>query len=167
MRTAKTLTRLGGSQADLSLRWAHTHFVGFDMSWLICYHALFHSSHPEQVLMFCRYLVETVLSKLACHKTAIFAGKQSPSNLFLSVFSTTFSPNVFLLQPRQCLTSSSDTLIQGTVKHSLQINLKIKWARTWQNQQNGLWTQLRLRSAWASAQSDQSFRCPHEETLGP
>ena len=24
-----------------------------------------------------------------------------------------------------------------------------------------------LRSAWASAQSDQSLRCPHEETLGP
>ena len=23
-----------------------------------------------------------------------------------------------------------------------------------------------LRSAWASAQSDQSFRCPHEESLG-
>ena len=23
------------------------------------------------------------------------------------------------------------------------------------------------RSAWASAQSDQSLRCPHEESLGP
>ena len=27
--------------------------------------------------------------------------------------------------------------------------------------------QQRLRSAWASAQSDQSLRCLHEETLGP
>ena len=27
--------------------------------------------------------------------------------------------------------------------------------------------QQRLRSAWASAQSDQSLRCPHEESLGP
>ena len=27
--------------------------------------------------------------------------------------------------------------------------------------------QRRLRSAWASAQSDQSLRCPHEETFGP
>ena len=27
--------------------------------------------------------------------------------------------------------------------------------------------QRRLRSAWASAQSDQSLRCPHEESLGP
>ena len=24
----------------------------------------------------------------------------------------------------------------------------------------------KLRSAWSSAQSDQSLRCPHEETLG-
>ena len=24
------------SQADLSLRWAHSHFVGFVMRWLIC-----------------------------------------------------------------------------------------------------------------------------------
>ena len=27
--------------------------------------------------------------------------------------------------------------------------------------------QQRLGSAWASAQSDQSFRCSHEESLGP
>ena len=33
------------------------------------------------------------------------------------------------------------------------------WATSWQNQQNGRCTQLRLRSAWASAQSDQSLRC--------
>ena len=30
-----------------------------------------------------------------------------------------------------------------------------------------LCTQRRLRSAWPSAQSDQSLRCLHEETLGP
>ena len=35
MLTAKTLIRLGGCQADLSLRWAHTHFVGFVMRRLI------------------------------------------------------------------------------------------------------------------------------------
>ena len=34
-------------------------------------------------------------------------------------------------------------------------------------QQNDLCTQRRLRSAWASPQSDQSLLCPHEETLGP
>ena len=36
MRTAKTLIRLADAQADLSLRWAHSHFVAFVMSWLIC-----------------------------------------------------------------------------------------------------------------------------------
>ena len=30
-----------------------------------------------------------------------------------------------------------------------------------------LCVQRRLRSAWASAQFDQSLRCPHEESLGP
>ena len=41
-----------------------------------------------------------------------------------------------------------------------------KWATTWQNRQNECSpTQRRLRSAWASAQSDQSLRCPHEECL--
>ena len=45
MRTTKTLIRLGGcpgsdwadAQADLSLRWAHTHFVGFVMPRLILF----------------------------------------------------------------------------------------------------------------------------------
>ena len=34
VRPAKTQISLG-TQADLSLRWAHTHFVGFVMRWLI------------------------------------------------------------------------------------------------------------------------------------
>ena len=33
------------------------------------------------------------------------------------------------------------------------------WATSWQNQQNGMCAQRRLRSAWASPQSDQSLRC--------
>ena len=41
------------------------------------------------------------------------------------------------------------------------------WALSREKQQNDLCTQWRLRSAWASAQSDQSLRCPHKETLGP
>ena len=36
MQSAKTLIRLGGCPADLSLRWAHTHFVDFVMSRLTC-----------------------------------------------------------------------------------------------------------------------------------
>ena len=38
--------------------------------------------------------------------------------------------------------------------------------RARQNQPNDLWAQQRLRSAWVSAQSDQSLSCPHEEALG-
>ena len=41
------------------------------------------------------------------------------------------------------------------------------WAASWQNQQNGRCAQRRLRSAWASAQSDQSLCCPYKERLGP
>ena len=44
---------------------------------------------------------------------------------------------------------------------------RIIWAGAWQNQQNGMCTQWRLRSAWASAQADLSLRCPPEESLGP
>ena len=35
------------------------------------------------------------------------------------------------------------------------------------DQQNDLCAQQRLRSAWASAQSDQSLRCPPEGSFGP
>ena len=43
----------------------------------------------------------------------------------------------------------------------------VKWANLWQNQQTDMGTQRKHRAAWASAQSDQSLRCPHEETLSP
>ena len=44
---------------------------------------------------------------------------------------------------------------------------RFTWAAAWQSQQNGHCVQRRHRSACASAQSDQSLRCPHEQTLGP
>ena len=37
--------------------------------------------------------------------------------------------------------------------------LEENWAATWQNQHNDICAQRRLRSAWASAQSDQSLHC--------
>ena len=56
-----------------------------------------------------------------------------------------------------------------TRKKSLVLSIYwfFKWATSWQNQQNGMCAQWRLRSAWASTQSDQSLRCPHEESFGP
>ena len=56
----------------------------------------------------------------------------------------------------------------GLITEHKSVNvLKNIRAASWQNQQNGMCAQRRLRSAWASAQSDQSLRCPHEETVGP
>ena len=40
-----------------------------------------------------------------------------------------------------------------------------KWDAIWQPTK-WVCAQRRLRSGWASAQSDKSLRCPHEETLG-
>ena len=40
------------------------------------------------------------------------------------------------------------------------------WAAAWQNQENDLCAQRRPRSAWASAQTNQSLRCRFEEILG-
>ena len=60
----------------------------------------------------------------------------------------------------QSLKFRTITIIASSIKFF------IIWAASWQNQQNDLCAQQRLRSAWASAQSDQSLRCPHEESLG-
>ena len=38
------------------------------------------------------------------------------------------------------------------------------WAASWQNRQNSMCAQRRLRSAGTSAQSDESLRYPHEES---
>ena len=40
------------------------------------------------------------------------------------------------------------------------------WATAWRNHPNDLCAQQRLRSTWASTQSDQSQRCPPEAKLG-
>ena len=41
------------------------------------------------------------------------------------------------------------------------------WATAWQNHQNDMCAQRRLRSTWASVQSDQSQRCPPEAKFVP
>ena len=50
---------------------------------------------------------------------------------------------------------------------SMYTQIPYLWAASWQNQQYGMCTQWKLRSAWASAQSDQSLSCLHEESLSP
>ena len=41
------------------------------------------------------------------------------------------------------------------------------WATEWENVPSGMCAQRRLKTSCASAQSDQSLRCPHEEILHP
>ena len=60
-----------------------------------------------------------------------------------------------------------DKVLLLSIAVKVKKNWDLIWAASWQNQQNGMCVQQRLRSACASAQSDQSFCYPPEETLGP
>ena len=51
---------------------------------------------------------------------------------------------------------TNDKSVIGISKHYVDY---IIWATSWQNKQTDLCTKRRLKSAWASAQSDQSLRC--------
>ena len=82
------------------------------------------------------------------------------------------SPNTFLIY---CSTKSHINRPEMILNASTGVspinisgfNFSCNWAAAWQNQQNDLCIQRRLRSAWATTQSDQSLHCPHEESLGP
>ena len=104
------------AQADLSLRWAHTHFVGFVMSRLVLLIKLM------TILVSLKRLVKLVGTRRSVYGRA----HRGLTGVFL---------------------------------------LKTTWAAAWQKQQNGMYAQRRLRSALESAQSDQSLRCPHDESL--
>ena len=49
----------------------------------------------------------------------------------------------------------------------IHVNIFRHLSRDMTKPTNRVCAQRRLRSAWASVQSDQSLRCPHEENLGP
>ena len=77
---------------------------------------------------------------------------------------------------RRLMTASHDQLMFSDVWTLLVWNrfilgksraMLIFWAASWQNLQNGMCAQRKLRSAWASAQSDQSLPFPYERSLGP
>ena len=74
--------------------------------------------------------------------------------------------NVVVRKIRMSLKLWWTNLMKGKIFQSLA-SYTFKWAASWQNQQNGMCAQRTLRSAWESAQSDQSLLCPHEESLGP
>ena len=74
---------------------------------------------------------------------------------------------VVLLIDRICSLKNRGNVGKG-ILWVLQITwvVKLIWAATRQNQQTGMCAKRRFRSAWASAQSDQSLRCLQEESLG-
>ena len=59
------------------------------------------------------------------------------------------------------LHSAHETLYLSWYTHQVSLNRDITKPTKW------VCAQRRFRSAWTSAQSDQSLRCPHEESWGP
>ena len=96
-----------------------------------------------------------------------YVGVSSPSCFFLKWVRFFFAANSASIL--LCSSSAAFVCISSTSSRNYKRREKKKrnWASAQQNQQNDLCTQRRLRSAWASAQSDWSFRCPPEEALGP
>ena len=86
---------------------------------------------------------------------------------FLHVFSSLVSGDVEGRFDQLFSRINSIQKKSGTFDVSVVPRTKGMWTEAWQNQQNDLCTQQRLRSAWASTQSDQSLRCLHEESGGP
>ena len=79
-------------------------------------------------------------------------------------FRVHFGPKYIFLTSKSPQKSGSCSA--GSVKKTTQDRWTINiWAASWQNEQNGMCAQRRLRSAWASTQSDQNLRCPYEESL--
>ena len=74
-----------------------------------------------------------------------------------------YTLGLMLVAPEVAVTCCFFTLFTRTSYTQMlfvwQVDKEALWAASWQNQQNGMCVQRRLRSAWASAQSDQSLRC--------
>ena len=63
----------------------------------------------------------------------------------------------------RCALLSWDSSYEYCIKQECS-NVKTLWAASWQNQQNDLCAQPRLRSSWISTQSDHSLCCLLEES---
>ena len=66
--------------------------------------------------------------------------------------------NFHLIGLKYCLMSFCET-------YAKQINVRVHWASTWENVPSDVFVQRRLKLACAFSRSDQSLRCPHEETF--
>ena len=181
------------AQADLSLCWPHTHFVGFVMSWLIsmyltwrqitCRNVSFtvlynhwkvviEPAHEIMALFVLRKLIlQTsmrshpmgldvwflVVPFVYFHTLCVRTAKALASS-FTGRLCDKYHILTSWLNDFHWLTSGFTLLaeIDFDAKHK---SLKGKMSRDMTKPTKWLCTQRRLRSAWASAQSDQSLRC--------
>ena len=97
-------------------------------------------------------------------KIGVYMHKANPLST-LRAWADWFEPDLVDHLLRQVFSwrgSKTDTFLSAPLPTKV-----LNCAASWQNQQNGMCAQWRLRSDWADAQSDQSLHCPHEEGLGP
>ena len=69
-----------------------------------------------------------------------------------------YTDEELLMEERESELEFSGKYMELITKRHIQ-RAKFIWAVSWQNQQNGMCAQWSLRSAWASAQSDQCLCC--------
>ena len=103
-----------------------------------------------------RFIFSRILSKEEPCKTLRMTGK---GYILLSVRNHTLFCHTHF--PAKIWTANCITQPQTYYMYSM--TSIIIWAASRQNQQSVICAQRRLRSTWASVQSDQSLRCPHEE----
>ena len=94
------------------------------------------------------------------------------SFLCLWVRPTVYRPSVMNstscgTQTWPCNQKSRGCCLFSPVTHSVGVSFLSIWAASWQNQQNGMCAQRRLRLAWAPTRYDQSLHYPDKESLDP
>ena len=130
------------AQADLSLRWVHSHFVGFVMSRLACFWSIMASSHVVVYWMLSRNV-------LFIFRSMSYAGCS------VCLYQILVIKQVWQLHfnPDKCevirITNKPSIIDAKYTIHDMSCDM-IK-STTW------LCAQRRHRSAWESAQSDQSL----------
>ena len=147
------------AQADLSLRWAHSHFVCFVMRRLS---KLFSSSYFSQC---------TETNKMVCApvKTQISLGICPVWSVFVLHSVVNQGSKVASCGQQRLWLDWADAMADLSLRWTLrsfcwfwppaQIFLIQLFQSLYRNQQNDLCAQQRLRAAWASVKSDQSLRC--------
>ena len=86
----------------------------------------------------------------------VFSDLDGLLNGYFLYYAQITSDNIFSTKKNNKKTAVDETIVRKSRNMKL---FDVIVATAWQNQQNDLCTQRRLRSALASAQSDQSLRC--------